>query len=210
MSTSVNRCKWNAWCNVKPLVIRAMLTWSNNVVTDTMAPLGKISLSALRQTARMARRFSSGTPFSLPSNFSSLKFWSEFKLCQLKSELAGAKKRLAAPIWFGGSYLEWGKSLVKDKREGWQKKCRGKTWKVLCHRVTVKQKKWQWFFPCSKYQTEKLCTNWTKPVIHSCLVIGPNCCLVYNSLSDRFWVLKRDLARPETRVLFFLNGLAFP
>jgi len=60
-----------------------------------------------------------GTLYFLLSNVSSLIFWSEFKECQFKSELAGAiRKRLAALEWIGGSYLEWGKSLAKEEREG--------------------------------------------------------------------------------------------
>ncbi len=41
------------------------------------------------------------TLFSLLSNVSSLKFWSEFKLCQYMTELAGA-------IWkVGSSRVNW-------------------------------------------------------------------------------------------------------
>jgi len=41
-------------------------------------------------------------------------FWVNERLDNFQSELAGAiLERLAALEWFGGSCLEWGKSLVK-------------------------------------------------------------------------------------------------
>jgi len=143
MSISVNRYKWTVRCNVKPLVIRAILPWSCNVVTltvDTMVPLGKKYCLLSRQWQEsflQVLRF----PFSVMIVLSNLIWakavpipgemirleagcvWVNEQLDNFQSESAGATwKRLAALEWIGGSCLEWGKSLVKTRGEVRQKK----------------------------------------------------------------------------------------